>query len=214
MEEKDHGGPQPLTPAVSTWTAIAEIAGRLDLLVAHLASPALLRRVGRDDLVSDIVIRLIESDSARDLRADDLWRFARTVARNTIVDAARKARHMPRRMASMLGPGDSSSTLSMLSGRAANSAGPSSIAAGREASQDLLRSFMDLPPEHRRVIGLRRFEGLSAEEAGARMGRSAAAVHSLFRRALEAWSKAGRDGPARLPGKKPNSPGESLGPDR
>ena len=51
----------------------------------------------------------------------------------------------------------------------------------------LARSFLALPPEHRRVLGLRQFEGLSAEEAAARMGRSAAAVHSLYRRALQAW---------------------------
>jgi len=37
------------------------------------------------------------------------------------------------------------------------------------------------------VIGLRQFEGLSAAAAGRRMGRSEAAVHSLYRRALLAW---------------------------
>jgi DNA-directed RNA polymerase specialized sigma24 family protein len=40
------------------------------------------------------------------------------------------------------------------------------------------------------VIGLRQFEGLTAAQAGARMGRSEAAVHSLYRRALESWESA------------------------
>jgi len=37
---------------------------------------------------------------------------------------------------------------------------------------------------------LRRFEGHSAAEAAARMGRTETAVHSLFRRALAAWAEA------------------------
>ena len=50
-----------------------------------------------------------------------------------------------------------------------------------------------LSAEHRRVLGLRQFEGLSAEQAARRMGRSATAVHSLYRRALLAWEQALRD---------------------
>ena len=44
-------------------------------------------------------------------------------------------------------------------------------------------------PDHRRVIGLRQFEGLSAAEVGQRLGRSESAVHSLYRRGLEAWEQ-------------------------
>jgi DNA-directed RNA polymerase specialized sigma24 family protein len=51
-------------------------------------------------------------------------------------------------------------------------------------------SFAELSGEHRRVLGLRQFAGLSARETGARMGRSESAIHSLYRRALEAWQLA------------------------
>jgi DNA-directed RNA polymerase specialized sigma24 family protein len=44
------------------------------------------------------------------------------------------------------------------------------------------------------VIGLRQLEGLTAAEAGLRLGRSEVAVHSLYRRALEAWERAARLG--------------------
>ena len=53
-----------------------------------------------------------------------------------------------------------------------------------------LDAYHALAPDHRRVLGLRQFEGLSAAETGARMGRSEAAVHSLYRRALVAWEAA------------------------
>jgi DNA-directed RNA polymerase specialized sigma24 family protein len=58
-----------------------------------------------------------------------------------------------------------------------------------ETSQELLRAFLRLTPEHRRVIGLRQLEGLPAAQAARRLGRSETAVHSLFRRALQAWSE-------------------------
>ena len=53
----------------------------------------------------------------------------------------------------------------------------------------LMRAFEQLTPEHRRVLGFRQFQGLSARETAVRMGRSETAVHSLYRRALQAWAE-------------------------
>ena len=50
-------------------------------------------------------------------------------------------------------------------------------------------AFLRLLPEHRRVLGLRQFEGLDARSTAQRMGRSETAVHSLYRRALAAWAE-------------------------
>ena len=168
------------------------ISGRLELLVSHLASPGLRRRIGVDDLSQDVLLRVLSSETAQSLRGGDLWRYAQAVARSTVIDAARNLRHAPRRAAS-LGPsvGDGSTPpLSAVSGRPERGPGPGTQAAGREEHARMLAAFDGLDPEHRRVIGLRRFEGLSAAETGARMGRSEAAVHSLFRRALAAWAEA------------------------
>jgi DNA-directed RNA polymerase specialized sigma24 family protein len=74
------------------------------------------------------------------------------------------------------------------------SPGPATAAAAAEESRALARRFLALAPEHRRVIGLRQFEGLSARETAARMGRTETAVHSLYRRALAAWEAAGAPG--------------------
>ena len=65
--------------------------------------------------------------------------------------------------------------------------GPGTRVAGAEESSRLIAAYEGLAPDHRRVLGLRQFEGLSAAETGQRMGRSESAIHSLYRRALEAW---------------------------
>lgn len=168
---------------------VAALLGRIELLVAHLAGSALRRRIDAEDLVADVAVKLLESPRVAALTDDELWPYARSVTRSVVVDAARRARHGPRRMSSLAGGEESSSAPS---GRGAslvgNGRGPASLAAGREGARTWLEAFQRLTPEHRRVLGLRRFEGLSAREAAERMGRSEAAVHSLFRRALEAWS--------------------------
>ena len=95
--------------------------------------------------------------------------------------------------------------------------GPATAAAAREAGDALARCYLELAPEHRRVIGLRQFEGLSAREAASRMGRSETAVHSLYRRALGAWQEslhgksrfARRERSVRAPGQPMSEPTES-----
>lgn len=171
---------------------LSQLSGRLELLVAHLAGAALRRRIGVEDLAQDVLVRLLDAESARGLRGEELWRYARSVARSVVVDAARRLRHAPRRSSSIAGAAttEGSTAPSIASARAASGPGPGTLAGGREEHARLVAAFDGLDPEHRRVIGLRRFEGLTAAEAGARMGRSEAAVHSLFRRALAAWADA------------------------
>ncbi|MEM9802493.1 MAG: sigma-70 family RNA polymerase sigma factor [Planctomycetota bacterium] len=165
---------------------LSNLTGRLELLVLHLAGPALRRRVGVDDLVQDVVLGLLASEHARGLCGDELWRHARLSARRTVVDAARRLRHAPRRATSVV---QSGSGPSVVSARTASGPGPGTLAAGAEEHARLVAAFDSLAPEHRRVIGFRRFEGLSAAETGAKMGRSEGAVHSLLRRALAAWAE-------------------------
>ena len=65
--------------------------------------------------------------------------------------------------------------------------GPATRVRARELELRLEERYEALSAEHKRVIGLRQLEGLSAREAAERMGRSEIAVHSLYRRALQAW---------------------------
>ncbi len=189
METEGHGG--------ELAAELTRLSGRVELLVAHLASGSVRRRIGVDDLAQDVLLRVLSSEAAVDLRGEELWAYIHTVARHTVIDAARRLRHAPRRSASMAQNASvgSSARQSVISARSHAGPGPGTLAADAEGHARLLAAFDALSPEYRRVIGLRRFEGLTAADAARRMGRSETAVHSLFRRALAAWSEA-LEGPA------------------
>ncbi len=169
---------------------------RLRFLLAHLAGRAIRSRVELDDLVQEVWLRALTS--ARGLPPVDpadpadtaLARLLARIARNTVVDVARALRTKKRdRREVPLQRSDWSSAGPRASALAAHGPGPHTRVAGAEDEARLLASFERLAPEHRRVIGLRQFEGLSARAAAARLGRSETAVHSLYRRALAAWQE-------------------------
>jgi RNA polymerase sigma-70 factor (ECF subfamily) len=63
---------------------------------------------------------------------------------------------------------------------------PSEVAAQRETAVRLADTLARLPENYQRVLLLRLFEGLTAEEVAQRMGSTAGAVRMLQMRALEA----------------------------
>jgi len=77
---------------------------------------------------------------------------------------------------------------SMTLGRCLSAGGPSpsSIVAQDEAALRLAETLTRLPSDYQSVLVLRVIEGLSAEEGGERLGRSAGAVRMLQMRALAA----------------------------
>jgi len=164
---------------------------RLRLLVTHLAGAAVRARVEPDDLVQEVFLRAL--GDPRGLPPSEpgegaLWRVLAQSARHTVIDVARALRaHKRRGTHEPLARSDWSRAGS---GPPAPGMGPATAAVAGETSRALARRFLALPPEYRRVIGLRQFEGLSARAAAARLGRSEAAVHSLYRRALVAWEAA------------------------
>lgn len=170
-----------------------DLEPRLSLLVEYLAGSALRRRVEPSDLVQETFVRALAPGTrlpAAEEGEEALFRWLARLARHVVVDAARAARaarrdgaplRLERSSWSRVGVGESS--------LAAPLPGPRTAAAGREAGERAQEAFLALAPEHRRVLALRRLEGLSAAETAARMGRSEAAVHSLFRRALEAFER-------------------------
>jgi len=161
---------------------------RLQLLLAHLAGRAVRARVELADLAQEVYMRVLAHPSGLpppEAGEGALWGVLAHEARHVVIDAARALRAKKRAGAARtLEPSDWSRVVP------AQRPGPHTQVASAEGLQFLGEAFLKLTPEHRRVLGLRQFEGLSAEAAAARMGRSPVAIHSLYRRALEAWEEA------------------------
>ncbi len=178
-------------PGAEAGQRLAAQERRLRLLLAHLAGRAVRARVELEDLVQEVFLRALASPHGLPEPADDegpLWRVLTVVARQVVIDVARALRaHKRAGTPAPLARSEWSRAPAVASTR---EAGPSTLAAGAETSRALARAFLELAPEHRRVLGLRQFAGLSARETAARMGRSETAVHSLYRRALGAWQEA------------------------
>jgi len=167
---------------------------RLRLLLAHLAGRAVRSRVEIDDLVQEVWLRALDEPKGlppSESGESRLWGFLRTLARNVVVDAARAIRARKRTGSVVRLERSAWSTGGPRESRIVQPGpGPATLAAGAEQHENLLQAFERLAPEHRRVIGLRQIEGLSARETAARMARTETAVNSLFRRALAAWEQA------------------------
>jgi len=179
---------------------------RLHLLLAHLAGRAVRARVELGDLAQEVYLRVLAHPAGlppAEPGEGALWGLLAHEARHVVIDTARALRAKKRTgTARTLEASDWSHV------PAPRRPGPHTEVASAEGLARLGQAFLTLSPEHRRVLGLRQFEGLSAEACSVRLGRSAVAVHSLYRRALEAWEEAlakkvGRDGerdpPPRLP---------------
>ena len=155
-------------------------------------------RVELSDLAQEVSLRALAHPAGLpppEPGEGPLWGVLAHEARHVVIDVARALRARKRDGAARaLEPSDWSR------GPAARRPGPHTAVASAESVERLGAAFLALSPEHRRVLGLRQFEGLSAEACAARMGRSTVAVHSLYRRALEAWEAA--------LAKKPRSPGD------
>lgn len=164
---------------------LASCEGRLHLLCAHLAGSAVRARVEIEDLVQEVYLRALADPEAWPSDANALFRYLSAIARHVVIDVVRATRAAKRdgREEAL----DRSTWSRAGHTPVAVTPGPRTRAAGKEASRKLAQAFLALSPEYRRVIGLRQFEGLSARETAARMGRGETAVHSLYRRALAEW---------------------------
>jgi RNA polymerase sigma-70 factor (ECF subfamily) len=165
----------------------------LHLLCWHLAGRKIRKRVDCDDLVQETFARLLAGNEELPAEAPGETRLrqllART-ARHVVLDLARSLRRQKRNAPEVrLTRSDWSQSGVGAEDVRVSGPGPATHAAEAEEMRRLLAAFEYLPAEYRRVIGLRQFEGLSAAETGRRMRRSEAAIHSLYRRALEAWSR-------------------------
>jgi RNA polymerase sigma factor (sigma-70 family) len=168
-------------------------AGGLRLLLHHLAGRAVRAHVEIDDLLQETFLRALSAAGGLppvEPGEAALHRWLGRLARHVVIDAARALRAARRDgRIERLGRSDWSGVGASASRIALDAAGPATRAALGEETARLVAAYERLAPDHRRVLGLRRFEGLDARETGRRMGRSEAAVHSLYRRALLAWEE-------------------------
>lgn len=167
-------------------------------VAVHCAGRALLRRLEVDDLVQEALLRAWQDRDRWPERDPNDAAFARWLAllvRHATIDAARASRARKRAAREeRLEASDFSRSGIATRDLPAQTAGPATRAAVADTRLSLERAFLRLSGEHRRVIALRQFEGLSAADTAARLKRSEVAVHSLFRRALQAWEReAGHD---------------------
>ena len=172
---------------------LSDQIGRVRWIALHCAGRALRRRLDVEDLVQETLLRAWtarEHWPAPELGDAGLARWLAFTVRRTTIDAARASRAKKRDGCEQpLELGDFSRSGVGERELAAKTAGPLTRAGAAEVRIELERAFERLSGEHRRVLALRQFEGLSAAEAGARIGKSEVAVHSLYRRALQAWER-------------------------
>jgi RNA polymerase sigma factor (sigma-70 family) len=174
----------------------------LRLLLMHLAGHHVRRHIELEDLAQEVYVRavahqhLVPPEEPKDL---PLRRLLARLARTTVVDAIRALRSRKRGggvAPQRLTRSDWSHSGLLESLVAGVQPGPATEAGQWEEQARLLVAFDALPADHRRVLGLRQFEGLTAADSARRMGRSEDAVNSLYRRALDAWGQALRGGAA------------------
>jgi len=174
----------------------------LRLLLMHLAGLHVRRFIELEDLAQEVYVRavahqhLVPPEEPKDL---PLRRLLARLARTTVVDAIRALRSRKRGggvAPQRLTRSDWSQSGLLESLVAGVQPGPATEAGQWEEQARLLAAFDALPADHRRVLGLRQFEGLTAAESARRMGRSEDAVNSLYRRALDGWGQALRGGAA------------------
>lgn len=172
----------------------------LRLLLMHLAGRGLRASIELEDLAQEVYVRAVaHAASAPPEEPADLAlrRWLARLARTTVVDAVRALRARKRGGGARplrLARSDWSHSGLLESLVAGVQPGPATEAGQWEEQARLLAAYERLPADHRRVLGLRQFEGRSAAETARRMGRSEDAVNSLYRRALEAWGGALRGG--------------------
>ena len=152
------------------------LSGLYEDFYDRIARYATARTGNRDvgeDLAGEVFVRAVESMGSFEQRGAPVEAWLFRIAHNLVVDHYRRNARRP--------------TVAL--DDAMQLAGPSDPAAEAEhrlSMDHVMRMMQHLNPAQQQVISLRFTGGLSAEQAGAVMGRTAGAVRELQRTALKA----------------------------
>lgn len=157
------------------------------LLVAHRELPHGLRgKVGPSDLVQETAVDAQRAFAGfRGTTAEECFAWLRSILHNNVIDAVRRYGLSQKRAAGR------EISLATEAGRRQGSlvelphGPPDGSAIRREDADVLSRVLVRLSEDHRTVLHLRYWEGLSFVEIGARLKRSPDAVRKLWYRAVE-----------------------------
>lgn len=172
------------------------------LMLADRELPAGVRaKVGPSDLVQETAIDMQQNFAQfRGKTAEECFAWLRTILRNNVVDAVRHYELSQKR--------DAAREIRLADRSQSEEREPVPVctrlpdgsAIRREDMAQVTRALATLPPDHRTLIELRYWQGLSFAEIGARLNRSADAVRKMWYRAvqnLEAALVAGGEPPPR-----------------
>lgn len=157
------------------------------MLVAHRELPQALRgKVGPSDLVQETAVDAQRDFSGfRGSTAEECFAWLRSILRNNVVDAVRRYELSHKR--------STGREISLASEAGRREGGllqlpnglPDGSAIRREDADVLATAMTRLSNDHRSVLRLRYWDGLTFPEIGARLGRSPDAVRKLWYRAVE-----------------------------
>ena len=179
--------------------AIGGDQGALDRLLlecyeplrAHVecqSAPEIQATVDVDDVIQKVFAQVIRDIADFEMRPDATFLgWLKAIANNRIRDAIRAQRRVKRggNLRRVYGKGDSDSPLlnDLVNEYAATSHTPSREMARREAVQAIQVAMATLSDDHRRVVQLRYFDGLTIEETARTVGKTTGAVRGLLDRA-------------------------------
>lgn len=160
---------------------IAENMGRLRAFVRAHMGPALRAHESDLDVLQSVCGDVLAARSRFDFRGEAQFRaFLFTAARNKLLERLRHL-HAARRDPAREQPADTALQQQLADGRLP---APSAAAAAGERAERLAMALQQLGDEHREVVTLTQFAGLSPSELAEHFGRSPDAVRMLLGRAM------------------------------
>jgi RNA polymerase sigma-70 factor (ECF subfamily) len=190
---------------IEQWLQAARAGSRSALGRALDAARPLLLKIAADEPGADLQGKVGASDVVQESMADAVRGFAQfqgvtpadwaawlgQVLRCNLRDCARRYRGADKRDVRREVPlADGSTSSAPALPLAADDTSPDGRLLAAERAQRLERAVARLPAEQQQALRLRNQEGLSFEEVGRRLGRSAEAARKLWARALACLAEA------------------------